>query len=508
MFIFALWNARLMRLYSYRKHISLGSRRKSGRTTLRSESMPAPSPLATSPSSSTDNLHGYREDLPPLEPPPLEDSRLYFLNVANGGVIESPPNTPPPLVEAYPTAHHSETHPLVGHPYPPPTHRSLPQIDTSARAYPTGEEYWSNALMFPSPSPSPYLSSGASAYPAPNAQYSSGGLPRYITTSPQSYPHPRVVRRTSHSSAAVAVPVARSLTARHSIAHLGAHGAEAPCTLQMDDGRVLRHPVAQVASHQLMSRQPQQERYRSTSPSTAYTAPQVAAGEWYAQVGDQRPESPSPPSSQHSSQTPYRPFHESVAVYAPVAAQDPREPQRQYVPIHREAHGAYAAHTSRQQHHYASGYPEAPHQQQPPPYAAYEVVYGAVLPVIQYHTQEPEEEGYDKQQQQPGVPEYMDDTTYTPVVLPAEVPELWRESVGGSTYVAGAETQTAIVSSSSAGAGYILWGGAGQCIQPSAMLPPQVRPDCTPYAPAPAPCLCHPRLQPPIWGAYLAHYEW
>ncbi|KAJ7741671.1 hypothetical protein B0H16DRAFT_1693953 [Mycena metata] len=488
----------------YRIHLSPGSRRKSGRTILRSESTPAPSPLATSPSSSTDNLHGYREDSPPLEPPPLEDSRLYFFNVANGGAIESPPNTPPPLVEAFPMAYRSEIRSSVGHPYPTPTHRSLPQIDTSARVDPAGEEYWSTSSMSDShgnasnfPSPSAYPSSNASTYPSPSAQYSSG-LPQYVT-SPQSHHHPHVFRHASHSPAAAAVPVARSLTARHSIAHLGAHAqrqrAEPPRILQMDDGRVLHHPVA---SHQPMPRQQQeQEQYPSASPSTTYTAPQVVAaapyaGESYTQVVEQRPESPSPPpSSQHSPQTPYTPFHEPVAVYAPVPSQYPPEQQRQYEPIHRDVHGAYAAHTSQQQHHYATGYPEAPHQQQPAPYADGRVVnltYGAVLPVMQYHTQEQQKAAYDKQQQRPGVPAYMDEhRTYSPAVLPADLPALRRESVGGNTYVAGAETQTVVASSSLAGAGYIPREGAGQYIQHSATPPPQ---------------------QPPLSGEYLAHYEW
>ncbi|KAJ7761444.1 hypothetical protein B0H16DRAFT_1719610 [Mycena metata] len=178
----------------------------------------------------------------------------------------------------------------------------------------------------------------------------------------------------------------------------------------MDDGLVLHHPVAQVVSYQPVSRQQQeQEQYPSASLSTTYTAPQVVAaapyvGESYMQVVEQRPESPSlPPSSQHNPQTPYTPFHEPVAVYAPVPVQYPPEQQRQYEPLHREAHGAYA-HTSRQQHYYATGYPEAPHQQQPTPYAAYEVydaegrvrnfTYGGVLPVMQYHTQEQQEEAY------------------------------------------------------------------------------------------------------------------
>ncbi|KAJ7444273.1 hypothetical protein B0H11DRAFT_1931212 [Mycena galericulata] len=44
----------------------------------------------------------HREDSPPIEPPALEDSRLYYF--ARGILVESPPNSPPPLVKAYPAA--------------------------------------------------------------------------------------------------------------------------------------------------------------------------------------------------------------------------------------------------------------------------------------------------------------------------------------------------------------------------------------------------------------------
>ncbi|KAJ7031215.1 hypothetical protein C8F04DRAFT_1111221 [Mycena alexandri] len=289
----------------------------------------------------------------------------------------------------------------------------------------------------------------------------------------------------------------------------------------MEDGRVLHQPMAQVASHQPMARQQQEQDYRAASahlsPRTAYAAPQVAAAP-YAQAVEQRPESPSPPpSSQHSPQTPYTPFHQPVAVYAPVPAQYPphggdQQQQQQYLG---EAHGAYDTHTSQQQHAYAPAYPAAPHQQQPTPYAAYEAYdsegrvlnfnYGAVLPVMQYQQQET----YDKQQ--PAMV-YMDEQrSYSPAVLPPQLPALRRESVGGSTYVAGAESQTTVASSSLAGAGYIRRESAPQYIPHSPTPSPQVRRDSYPlYAPSPtpAPYLHHPQPQPPTSGEYLAHYGW
>ncbi|KAJ7442811.1 hypothetical protein B0H11DRAFT_1932185 [Mycena galericulata] len=110
---------------------SPGSRRKSGRSVLRSKSTPAPSPPAASPSASisADEMY-HREDSPPIEPPELEDSRLYYF--ARAGVVMSPPpNTPPPPVEAYPTA--APTH-----------HRELPQINMAVSvAVPSSPEvYW------------------------------------------------------------------------------------------------------------------------------------------------------------------------------------------------------------------------------------------------------------------------------------------------------------------------------------------------------------------------------
>ncbi|KAJ7142900.1 hypothetical protein C8R44DRAFT_195666 [Mycena epipterygia] len=123
----------------YRIHLSPGSRRKSGRSVLRSKSTPAPCPRGASASSSVSacspsgsaysvsDTHNSpprdpREDEPPLSPPPLEDSRLYFFG-KHGIVHDVPsPNTPPPLVEAH---------------VPPYAPRSDPYVPSQAQSYQT-----------------------------------------------------------------------------------------------------------------------------------------------------------------------------------------------------------------------------------------------------------------------------------------------------------------------------------------------------------------------------------
>ncbi|KAJ7495679.1 hypothetical protein B0H11DRAFT_2389272 [Mycena galericulata] len=97
------------------------------------ESVPALSPPAASPSAavSADGMY-HREDSPPIEPPALEDSRLYYL--ARGVAVESPPNTPS-FVEAYTTTTpgvvvaYATTEPALDQdsPSPPPSSQQSPQ---------------------------------------------------------------------------------------------------------------------------------------------------------------------------------------------------------------------------------------------------------------------------------------------------------------------------------------------------------------------------------------------
>ncbi|KAJ6528223.1 hypothetical protein DFH09DRAFT_1045554 [Mycena vulgaris] len=331
----------------YRIHLSPGSRRKSGRSILRnnSTSTSTPSPAA-SPSASDE---AYREESPPLEPPALEDSRLYYFNV-HGVVHDSPPDTPPPLVEA--------TY------QPVPTHRALPQIDTSsgmrgassARSSPGGywptqqyersasavspaSEPYNTYSTYQSPAVSPvvdssysssslavstsYSSLAPAAYEDPRQPHVAGyGHPhRPSSHSPdayagyenhaQQYAHPhRPVspvsgpasanayatyeehyalphRSASHSPAEPAVPIARSLATRHSIAQNAAHTHQPPPQhpapyaepSASPYGEVaLQHPHPPYAPHPpCEADSPSPPSSSDQSPQTPYTAPRELA---------------------------------------------------------------------------------------------------------------------------------------------------------------------------------------------------------------------------------------
>ncbi|KAJ7201869.1 hypothetical protein GGX14DRAFT_524134, partial [Mycena pura] len=206
----------------YRIHLSPGSRRRSGRTILRrSQSTPEPSPPAetepNSPSSSAASASAsYRDDSPPLEPPPLEDSRIYYLRAAaaNGMAgtdtenwVEedgspSGPETPPPLVDAYPPVRGvSVAYRAVAY---PPSHRLLPPLDMGfdREDSPVSEQaYWSPAVAstageegyrsaYASPVASTSSGAYASAYTSPTASASTPASAHYSshTSSPPQYP--------------------------------------------------------------------------------------------------------------------------------------------------------------------------------------------------------------------------------------------------------------------------------------------------------------------------------
>ncbi|KAJ7613410.1 hypothetical protein FB45DRAFT_938289 [Roridomyces roridus] len=261
----------------YRIHLSPGSRRKSGRSIpiLRSRSTPAPSPRAASasPPSGSSEDYGCREDSPPLEPPPLEDSRVYFrkLALAQGAALDTPPESPPPLVEAsLPTTASS---PSIGL----PSHRMLPPLDTSTGSYGwhTAPSSASAAYQYDygsaatSPALSPVVSSASTSY--------SSLASTAAWESPQrAYPP---FRAASHSPAAMAVPVSRLATGS---IHQGAY--EAGGSLSPPDGRSPQtpytpytYPATEPPSCYTLPTEPQTE-----SPQTAYPYGQ------YSSAGEQQ----------------------------------------------------------------------------------------------------------------------------------------------------------------------------------------------------------------------------
>ncbi|KAF7351647.1 Transcriptional regulator NRG1 [Mycena sanguinolenta] len=312
----------------YRIHLSPGSRRKSGRSVLRSsQSTPAPSPLdAPSPDDTSVNPPP-RLDSPPLSPPPLEDSRLYYYRHGNRFDIDldSPPDSPPPLVQSYPGVSNQKRDspplsppplvPAYGTPAnvyaPAPSHRLLPHIDTSASSRvhtPTDEydEYWST-------------SSASSAYPSsshPSPSTNSPMISMHYSQARRAYrhPHPHNLRHASHSPAAV-VPVARSLTARHSIPSIGSMYGHVPTQVPP----VPALPVEQqqrAATGQVQGQaiQVQQTQIQVHQPVPQYISAPPASQTLEQEIGDRSQPSPSPtPSSHHSPQTPYTPFHEPLS---------------------------------------------------------------------------------------------------------------------------------------------------------------------------------------------------
>ncbi|KAJ7662481.1 hypothetical protein B0H17DRAFT_1093381 [Mycena rosella] len=300
----------------YRIHLSPGSRRKSGQSMLRI-STPVPSPPAEG------------SPFPPLEPPPLEDSRLYFFG-AHGVVYDSPPNTPPPLVEA-------SYQPL------PQSHRALPQIDTgvgaaSARSSP--DRYWSapqhvspasehyiSAYQSPIATSSQHYAQSTATSPALSPVTSSAQPSSYCSSlsalssysslaSAEGYPpyEPRYThplhRSASHSPSAAQVPVSRTLITCHSSAHLAVHALQQQphSSLYAPQADVnLASYAAQLADspyHASPPYPPQQDTLYPPQPDSPYTyAPQDAPTPPYA-VHDAESPSP-PPSSHHSPQTPY-----------------------------------------------------------------------------------------------------------------------------------------------------------------------------------------------------------
>ncbi|KAJ7620753.1 hypothetical protein DFH06DRAFT_1060516 [Mycena polygramma] len=350
----------------YRIHLSPGSRRKSGRAALRSPSTPAPSPPAASPSASSSNdaAQSIRDDSPPLSPPPLEDSRLYFFNAAQGGAVASPPNSPPPLEEAY-GVHAAAPRAETDNAYPQVTHRMLPAIDTSASARsriasPVDGAQWSACPASLSgstyPSPTAYTSSSASTYPSPTVQYSAS--PVAYATKPLPQPHPHAFRHASHSPAAAAVPVARSLAARHSIGDIGAHvqagkqhvGEEQPLPVVQQQIQIPVHqPVPQAPQCATLAYHADRERHVA---ELERLDEQRVLEQHMNQHPDQythpHPETytPSPPpSAQHSPQTPYTPF--PPASSAPAVVHAPAAPHP----------GAYASDVQQYEYVYPS-YPE------------------------------------------------------------------------------------------------------------------------------------------------------
>ncbi|KAJ7304854.1 hypothetical protein DFH08DRAFT_902913 [Mycena albidolilacea] len=492
----------------YRIHLSPGSRRKSGRTVLRNRSTPEPSPPAPSPSSSNENPYGIREDSPPLSPPPLEDSRLYYFNAAHGGAVESPPASPPPLVEAY-------------HPAYPNTHRVRPQIDTSSRMGSPVEEYWSTSSASDDygpasayPSPSAYPSCSTSAYPSPTSQYPpSPG--HYASAHVHPHPHPHTFRHASHSPAAAAVPVARSLTARHSIANISAHAQLQRPTIEV------HHPVPQAAHYvsPVARHSPQ-----------AYTVPSQASQVLYPagsyQQMEPQPDTPSPPpSSQHSPQTPYTPFRESADVYCGQAA----------YPLGGEHHGgvqyddaghmhtvyaeaAYVAHSPLSPHDVAYRETYGAPQSQSAPFASYDERAHLVnyayegVPAMQFHGHQSGQETYAKHPQAPVYADAAAPKTYSPLLLDA-LPSLRREPVGGENYAVERAEGEVGASQSSSLAGYAGRDGEPRYATHTRPPSPSAQDGCESYVVgaypvAQVPYLHHPQPQPPLTGEYLADYGW
>lgn len=246
----------------------------------------------------------HREDSPSIEPPPLENSRLYYF--AHGGVIESPPNTLPPLVEAYAAPTHRQLpqiNPAVSEPSSPEVHW---QSQHSADVSPVSETYGSAVSAYQSPvvpqsqsqyahstATSPVLSPVVSSYGSSlntSTSYSSlasaEGYPSYeqqrmihapqplvnahTHSLPGPYTHP-LHRYSSQSPAAV--PVSRSFAIRHSLANIAAHAQ------------------AHVPQHHTQQQQLQLA---------------------YSQEPEPEPDLPSsPPSSHQSLQMPYTPFREN-----------------------------------------------------------------------------------------------------------------------------------------------------------------------------------------------------
>ncbi|KAF7359793.1 hypothetical protein MVEN_00704500 [Mycena venus] len=521
----------------YRIHLSPGSRRKSGRSVLRSQSTPAPSPPAASPaaSCSNENPRSIREDSPPLSPPPLEDSRMYFLNAAHGGVVESPPNSPPPLVDAYISQrggvepYRSEMECGAANAYPQ-SHRMLPHIDTSTSKSRMGspvEEYWSTSSASDDygsasayPSPSPYPSAAASTYPSPTTQYPPSSELQYPNPLVNSHPHPHTFRHASHSPAAAAVPVARSLTARHSIANIGAHvqpQRAQPHTAEIEGAR--QRPAAQTHVHQSLpqtphypplSTQQQHSPQAYTVPAQQTHVPVPYAAESYQEMEMRaHPDTPSPPpSSHHSPQTPYTPFQEPSAVYAPAQAVYPAGGSEhggmQYDDApgqSHDMHGVYE-HAAYQSPHESAyhGY-ATPSHSQAAPYVTYDarghalsLAYSAV-PAMQFHPA-------------PEAP--------TAPLLLAALPSLRRESVPSENYTAVARRDSAVLPPASLSS---LAGYAGRESEPRYGHAHTQSPSSqermarenyvASYAPAPrvqAPYLHHPQPQPPVAAEYLAEY--
>ncbi|KAJ7440518.1 hypothetical protein B0H11DRAFT_2099419, partial [Mycena galericulata] len=315
----------------YRIHLSPGSRRKSGRSVLRSKSTRAPSPPAASPSASVSTEEMYhREDSPPIEPPALEDSRLYYF--ARGVLVESPPNSPPPLVKAYLAA-------------VPMHHRELPQINTavsvSVSASSSPEMYWPSQQSQQSGGVSPVSDSygscsAVSVHQSPvmtQSQYAQSAA-----TSPALSPVVSYASLTSTSNSPLVsaegylgyeqqhqqrMPHApqphSTVCALGPYTHLLHHNSsQTPAAFPVSRGLATRHSIANIAAHAHVQQQQQQ----------AYTTTEPALG----------PDSHSPPtSSHHSPQTPYTSFHVPAYVAEHYAA------QREMGNIGMAASGAYAA---------------------------------------------------------------------------------------------------------------------------------------------------------------------
>lgn len=258
-----------------------------------------------------------------MEPPPLEDSRLCFFG-AHGGVYESPPNTPPPLIEAT----YEPVYSMML------SHGHLPQLDTSSRSASSTSEpsspegYWQEqnngpgspmsesygavcAYQSPVATQSHYAQSFAtssalspvvdtcytsslSASTSYSSPASAEGYPAYEPQQIEHVPHwqphvsphvpaaPYIHRHASHSPASVAV--SRSLTTRRSVAHIAAHSHAQPDQQQ--------HPA-----HKQLHQQ-QQPHHQLYMPQANSTSP--------------------PPSSHQSPQTPYSSFREEPPAYAEV----------------------------------------------------------------------------------------------------------------------------------------------------------------------------------------------
>ncbi|KAJ7935848.1 hypothetical protein B0H13DRAFT_447389 [Mycena leptocephala] len=437
---------------------------------------------------------------------------MYFFNAANGGVIESPPMTPPLLADS---AQHIETYraateaPVVN--AYPQSHRALPQIDTSSRVSSPG--YWSastasddysNASTYPSPTA--YPSSCASAYPSPTVPYAAGPA-QY----PHPHPHPHTFRHASHSPAAAAVPVARSLTARHSLANISAHAqqqrAQQSRAVQLGNERTLHQPAAQIQLHQPIPQTPHYPppsvQSTQTYPAPHQDAPVSYAPESYRQDAEPHPNTPSPPSSSHHSpQTPYTPFQEPGAVYAasqyPVHSGEMHPPAQYDDAMHAtQVYGAHASHDERAyQEAYAAPAQEATYAPYDGRGQALNFAYGAV-PAMQF-LQEPAPEVYGKQHphgyaaaQKP----------YSPLLL-AALPSLRRESMSDGYVAARRDSEMLSPGTLSSLTGYGRRESEPRYAQPA--RPPE---SYTTYAPtvASTPYLHHPQ---PQTGEYLADYGW